>query len=286
MRRAATFAMVASLPAVAISCSLFTSLDGLQNGDDASAVADTSIESSASDGFVDAPKSPPDAGAADSGLALLSCNADGLVAYWPMDEGSGLTINDCHQNIIGLLQGATEPTWGHRADGGNVEFSNPGNIQIGIESVLQLGGPFTIDGWFRSDGAPSTGGYASLFWSFDNDRGFEITHASDGTLYAQVGVDDAGIRADFSQPPYGTWQHLTAVFEPGINLRVYVNGAIVTSITKLETGDPLPNMPATPNNESMYLGPLFGATWSGGIDDLRIFSRALTDDEIAFLAAH
>jgi hypothetical protein len=36
----------------------------------------------------------------------------------------------------------------------------------------------------------------------------------------------------------------------------------------------------------MTLGPLFGSTWIGGVDDLRIFSRALTDDEIAFLAAH
>jgi Concanavalin A-like lectin/glucanases superfamily len=283
MRRATTFAMIASLSAIAISCSLFTSLDGLQNGDDGG--ADASLESSASDAAVDSPTSPSDAGAVDSGLALLSCNADGLIAYWPMDEGSGLTITDCHQGFVGLLQGATEPTWGTRADGGNVEFSGAGNISIGIETALQLGGPFTIDGWFRSDGAPA-GGFASMFWSFDNLAGFEVTHSFDGTLYAQIGVDDAAIRADFSQPPYGTWQHLTAVFEPGINLRVYVNGVIMQTTTVLENGDPLPNVPATPNNESMYMGPLFGSAWVGGVDDVRIFSRALTDDEIAFLAAH
>ncbi|MEO9234850.1 MAG: LamG domain-containing protein [Polyangiaceae bacterium] len=268
----------------AISCSLFTSLDGLQNGDDGG--ADSSLESSASDGSVDSSTSPPDAGAIDSGLALLSCDADGLVAYWPMDEGSGLTITDCHQGIVGLLQGATEPTWGTRAGGANVEFSSPGNIGIGIETVLQLGGPFTISGWFRSDAPPSAGGYASMFWSFDNQTGFEVTHSSDGLLYAQIGFEDAAIRADFSQPPYGTWQHLTAVFEPGINLRVYVNGAIVQTMTMLENGDPLPNVPAAPNNESMYIGPLFSSTWTGGVDDVRIFSRALSDDEIAFLAAH
>ena len=281
MRHAITLAAIASLPALAISCSLFTSLDGLQNGDDGG--ADTSIESSAADVGVDSPTSL-DAGPVDSGLALLSCNADGLVAYWPMDEGSGLTITDCHQGFVGVLQGGTEPTWGTRADGGNVEFSSDGNIAISIETALQLGGPFTIDGWFRSDVAPSS--YASMFWSFDNMTGFEVTHSSDGTLYSQIGFSDAAIRADFGQPPYGTWQHLTAVFEPGINLRVYVNGVIMQTVTMLENGDPLPNVPAAPNNETMYMGPLFSATWTGGIDDVRIFARVLTDDEIAFLAAH
>lgn len=287
-RRAIALAIIGSTPFAAISCSLFTPLDDLQSGKDSGSFVDTRIESSPTDTATGDTTSPIDAGPIDSGLQLLSCNADGLVAYWPMNEGSGLTITDCTQNIMGLFQGTPAPAWGTRADGGNLEFSGSGNINISANTALQLGGPFTLDGWFRSDGAPPAG-YASLFWSFEQPAGFEITESFDGTLYAQVGVAGDAIRADFTEPPpTGVWEHLTAVFEPGVNLRVYVNGVMTQSVNTLESGDALPDEPAGLNSDGPQMGPVFNSSssWTGGIDEVRIFSRALTDDEILFLATH
>ncbi len=275
-------AMIACSPIAGFSCSLFTPLDDLQSGKG----RDASIDVTTVDAAIDS--SPiVDAGPIDSGLALLSCNADGLVAYWPMNEGSGTTITDCTQGIIGNFQGTPSPGWGTRGDGGNLEFTGSGNIHIPSETALQLGGPFTIDGWFRSDAPPS--GYTSLFWSFEEPAGFEITESYDGFLYAQVGVAGQAIRSDFLEPPpLSTWQHLTAVFEPGVNLRVYVNGVRGQVMTTLEDGAALPNVPAGLNTDGPQMGPVFNSSssWVGGIDDVRIFSRALSDDEIAFLASH
>jgi hypothetical protein len=285
-RRAIALTVIATLPIAAISCSLFTPLGDLQSGKkDGGVVLDTSVvEGSIADGANDS-SVVVDAGPTDSGLALLSCNANGLVAYWPMNEGSGSTITDCTQGIVGAFQGSPGPTWGTRGGGGNLEFNGSGNIDIPSEMALQLGGPFTLDGWFRSDGPPD--GYTSLFWSFEEPAGFEITESSDGLLYAQVGVDGQAIRADFPEPPpLSTWEHLTAVFEPGVNLRVYLNGVPGQVVSTLEDGAALPNVPAGLNPDGPQMGPVFSSSWTGGIDDVRIFSRALSDDEIAFLAAH
>src|ERR1019366_8539854 len=100
MRSAALLFVPAALIPIA-SCSLFTSLDGLQGGLDASAPLDAGVDGSKDAAPTDG--SPANDAAFDGGTGLLSCNADGLVAYWPFNEGTGVDVNDCHQGLQGVL---------------------------------------------------------------------------------------------------------------------------------------------------------------------------------------
>jgi hypothetical protein len=77
------------------------------------------------------------------------------------------------------------------------------------------------------------------------------------------------------------WQHLVLVWESRAALRLYLNG-VCDSLTS--RGVSAPGL--TAGAEKLVLGR--GAKdkyWDGLIDDLRIYSCALTDDEIKALAA-
>ena len=72
----------------------------------------------------------------------------------------------------------------------------------------------------------------------------------------------------------GVWHHLTGVSD-GSNLIIYLNGSSDGTSTISFTS-------ATTNTSSLYFGQLYNDTlrWNGRIDELAIFSRALTAAEI------
>jgi hypothetical protein len=273
------------LPAMGIAaCSLFTSLDGLTSGSDAGLETDASSDVAAADVVDASSEATANADAQDGGL--LTCNADGLVAYWPLDEGSGSTAHDCHQGIDGVFGGdASRPAWGSRGSGSDLEFTNDAYVTFGIQSRLALTGPFTVAGWFRADNDPTDD--TSLFWNFAGvgvEGGFEITLDSANNFYAQVGDGTGSTIVAFSVPPFGLWVHAAVVYEPGVRFETFINGASIAKVIVSSDGGALQN--AAADSHEARLGANYSTTrWSGGVDDVRIFSRALDVSEIQQLAA-
>jgi Concanavalin A-like lectin/glucanases superfamily len=270
------------LPALGVAaCSLFTSLDGLNDADDAGSATDASSDVVTTD-VVDA---GTDAIAiTDAQGGLLACDAEGLVAYWPLDEGSGSTAHDCHQGLDGIFGGDAGPHWGTRGSGIDLEFSNDAYVTFGVQGALQVAGPFTVSGWFRPDNDPTDD--TSIFWNFSGGlfQGFEITLNSANNFYAQVGDGTQSTIVPFNVPTLGAWVHAAFVYEPGVRFETFVNGASVGKTTVNSSGGPL--LSATACTHEARLGANYSSTsWTGGIDDVRIFSRALTASEIQQLAA-
>jgi hypothetical protein len=130
--------------------------------------------------------------------------------------------------------------------------------------------------------------YVSLFWNYDGDTfsGFEITVAPDGTSYAQAGFGGVHLAAIYPTLTLGTWTHLTAVFRPGVELRIYVNGVTTGAASTLADGGSLAGLTVAPDDHDMRFGAdNMDSVWTGGIDDVRVFSRALSDSEIIQIAA-
>jgi hypothetical protein len=283
MRRTALLIVLAALVPTAIaSCSLFTSLDGLQGGTS----SDAAIDSFAIDAATNETSTVTDA-ALDASTGLLSCNADGLVAFWPFNEGTGGEVHDCHQGLQGVFSSGGV-SWGKRGTDSALEFSGgAGYVTLGSVAALQLPGPFTVAGWFRIDANPIN--YTSLFWNYDGDTlvGFEITTSPDGLTYAQVGFGGENTQVYFSSLPLGVWVHLAATFTPGVELRIFLNGANVGVTTTLASdGGSLAGLSVAADDHDVRFGaddP--DSTWTGGVDDVRVFSRVLTDLELQTLAS-
>lgn len=216
-----------------------------------------------------------------------TCNEDGLVARWPLDEGRLTIVHDCTSNELhGAIPGQfTAMAWGTRGDGGCIEIRGAGDIlALGKPALLDLPGAFTLAGWIRSDSNPSA--YLGFLWRFGSQRGWELSMSSNGELYAQVAVEGGVVESRFPPLLENRWTHIAAVFEPGERLEVYMNGESVGKTTVLKSGDALPDGGALTPTSGLIAGPLGGADarWYGAIDDLRVYSRALTESELLALA--
>jgi hypothetical protein len=265
------------------ACSLLTSLDGFSEPTPATS-AEASAEA-ASDGGGDASVTIDGPAEATTDAAPFDCDAAGLVAFYGFDEGAGGLVHDCSPHHLGgtFDASAGNTAWGTRGGSGAITFTGyDGRVTIPAAPELDMPGAFTIAGFFRVDAPPSS--YVSLAWHYPG-LGWEITFAADAA-YAQVRLA-SGELLFLSFPPIAMakWKHLAAVYEPGVRLEIYVDGTSAGKLSSLD-GGALPNVPAATANAALTIGSVFdGTSWSGGADDLAIFARALSDAELAALAA-
>jgi YVTN family beta-propeller protein len=214
---------------------------------------------------------------------------DGLVGYWPMDEGSGATTTDASGNGNPIT--LNNAIWAHSY--APVQFINPSALDLDSTSYIQAphanpaldfgaNQDFSITMWVkksvlaspyanilsnRSDIAGSHPGFAL---TTDQYADRWVATLSDGTHTAQV---SGGLIADQQ------WHHLVATFDRDGMLTLYQDGAFVantsiTGVTNITTGLPLSigNYTASSN------------TFAGTLDDLRIYNRLLSANDRSILS--
>lgn len=220
------------------------------------------------------------------GVATLASGTltNGLVAYWPLDEGNGTLADDAsgngHNGIV------TGPMWIPGQFGSALQFSGPNYMSAG--SFPSATASYSVSAWvfiqpyaiaapianIISTDAPG-GGWALYATFGPGDDGYEFHFASPGAPqgYALVSCNTCFVP--------GSWVHLAAVVDDEAStLTLYVNGAPVKATTT--TSPILPGSSTLYVARSAALNPTFPLT--GEIDDIAIYSRALVAEEVAQLA--
>lgn len=201
----------------------------------------------------------------------------GLAHRWTFDETAGTTAHDIVGGSDGTLLNwnATEAKWIPGRVGGALQFSSADDAVIATPPAL-------------------TGSYAVSFWLNVIDRygtnprifgsrvGNEIVVNNDsfrGVAYYGPGSREAA--ADPSQPTYNTWDHYVLNFNvvtgQGI---VYRNGTPVAIGSYSESA----SLATWVFGHSSDLGNTTDSL-HGALDDLRVYNRLLTDDDVALLAS-
>jgi hypothetical protein len=240
-----------------------TSADGGEGGPDGD--ADASNVADAFDAF------KPD-------VAALGCGVAGnaLEGYWQMDEDGGTVVSDCSgKGVIGTLNGTFQRIAG-RIGAGALHFDGNGYIDLG--NTLALSGPISIAAWVKVDSFASNGRVLSKSGAVP-DRGFDLTLESKGTAHFQIALDGTNEVGAEDAAPSGVWTHIAGVFVPGTEVRLFVDGKRAATVTTTATSS-VYSQPAQIARRADDAGRLTGA-----VDDVRIYSRVLTDAEIADLAA-
>ncbi|NTU46678.1 DUF2341 domain-containing protein [Candidatus Roizmanbacteria bacterium] len=220
--------------------------------------------------------------------AVLSANnkqgdflSKGLVGYWKMDEatwsGTLSEVKDASGNgNNGQAQGATGgkayPAGGKFGNGGY--FDGVDDWVSGSFSGISQGGPFTISVWtyFNDNSTTSyktvvslsgktTFGYVKDFNSFDFGTANGYTRVGAGT------------------PTLHVWEHYVAVYD-GNKMFIYKNGALKQSTSGVING--LITSYSIGKCQSCWFGGN-AAYMNGLIDDLRIYNRALSPQEVSSL---
>ena len=205
--------------------------------------------------------------------------ADGLIAYWPLDDDAQDQIADSHgvPKPDGTTLTYVDSPFGL---GKSVDLDGVNQyIEINAENedVFDFGAPdnptgFTITAWFRVD--DFTKNWQALAAKGENNR-WRI-HRQDNltNMTANGGAGDVnGGETDVTD---GGLYHLALVSDvDGGAVRLYINGAL-----EMAGG-----APALENNGMpMMLGEnpdASGRTWDGLIDDVGAWNRALTEEEVA-----
>ena len=212
-----------------------------------------------------------DKGSASSDLAR------GLVGRWTFDDGKGSIARDAsgRGNDGSVMGGAS---WTKGIIGGALEFDGSDDfVSIPNESAFDITGNVTVSAWIQVKSF--TKPWQSIVTKGDrawrihragsrNSVGFacsDLSRDQVGDLYGNRDVDD------------GKWHHVAGVLN-GTKASIFVDGALDASTNAS------PNISV--NDYAVLIGANAQATgrlFHGLIDDVRIYDRALSVDELRAL---
>ncbi len=212
--------------------------------------------------------------------AASPSHIDGLVGHWKFDEGGGsVALDSSGHSHHGEIHGATYINTDLPPVPGNVSALNFG----GLDEVVILDSPdlsfgpgqaFSIALWFKLT-QPRDVYHIIGKRSGCGPMNYQL--ARDGGLYhfnwPRV---DAGVDIPLNQ-----YMHGAVTFDGLGTLRMYLNGAEVVSATSYAlTDNPASNVEIASSG-----GCTEHQNFPGVIDDVRIYNRALTADEVKRLAS-
>lgn len=214
-----------------------------------------------------------------------------IVADWHFNESGGATAVDSsgygNNGTFGPAGSSLDPERiGDGKLGGALRFDGSDHVVVEHSSSLEPAN-ITVEAWVRSlPGAPPYG------WSYvvsksSVDCGFAawaLYTGATGGMYFYINGGGC-IMTEGASPRQiwdGQWHHIAGTFD-GAAVRLYVDGVEVGNGTPY-TG-PLYYPGSTASNRTLYIGtyesPICSLPFRGDIDEVRVWSRALSQCEIA-----
>ncbi len=231
--------------------------DGPSDGPSADAAADVAAPDAAPDSAPDA--APPSAG---------------LVAHWALDEGQGTVVRDGTGNLNDgtLING---PVWIAGAVAGSaLRFDGSDDyVELAVRTLPRAEAPKSLAVWFRNNATtPRLRNLVALF-NDPMNTGIHLGFDTEQVAVWRYGDFDPIIKS--TSAPDGGWHHLLYTWD-GTTHHLYLDGASVGTST------------AAMKNGAIQTARL--GTWqvpeelfTGDLDDVRVYDRALTASEIAAL---
>jgi len=204
-------------------------------------------------------------------------------AYWKLNESRGrVAFDSSGHGLNGRFSNEPKRIRGIR--NGAVNFDGVNDyIQFGTSSAFRLVGSMTISAWINPSFFPVDD--TAIVSQLQNGYGYQLDTTADRgprTVGFKLTNASGHLMARYGATPLvvGTWYHVAGVYDARARtLDVYLNG-------KLDDGVLLGPVTGTQHSSrsALYVGrrsDLKGFEFVGYIHDVRIYSFALTDPEIA-----
>jgi len=208
-----------------------------------------------------------------SGVIAAAAPDSGLVAAYGFEETSGAAVTDASPaRNNGAIAGAARTASGRygRAlsfDGLDDVVTIAGSPSLDLSTGMTLEAwvrPTALSGWRSVVLKERPGGLAYGLYAHDN------APRPAATVFVEDDVSAAGTTAI----PLNAWTHVAATYD-GADLRLYVNGTLAG--TQAAAG----RLP--PSADPLRIGGnlVWGEHFTGRIDEVRVYNRALSPAEIA-----
>ncbi|MBC7327858.1 glycoside hydrolase family 99-like domain-containing protein [bacterium] len=201
----------------------------------------------------------------------MSSPPEGLIGYWKFDEGKGNIAMDSSPNgIRAIIKGAE---WTKGMSGSAIQFRGKDSVIIDSEKLDGMD-ELTLSCWILLQG---DGRYSPIA---KKDCVYRFIFLPEGDHFVIATENNpwysSGAILPFKGVSRGKWCHISATYKSG-DLRVYVDGELVAQTGKV-TGR-VKHSSSNPLVLGLSDGPNLD-NFIGKIDELMVFQRALTSDEI------
>ncbi|HID55274.1 TPA: LamG domain-containing protein [Candidatus Poribacteria bacterium] len=211
-----------------------------------------------------------------SGLsAARQVARESLVGYWPFDEGGGDKVKDesGNGNDGKIVKSGEYPKWVQGKFGTALDFGGNGSyVAVPDSKSLDLTKSVTYMAWFKLN-EPIQGQRRMM--SKNNSIFFLFDFGNPTSLDFLVKPNNDFVESKTVDWKIGEWYHVAGTYD-GDALRIYING-------KLE-GERKGVPEIAPSDLELWIGAddwrLPTTSFPGVIDEVRIYDRALSEEEI------
>jgi len=199
-----------------------------------------------------------------------------LVSYYKFDENTGTTVGDSVGSNTGTWDGSPSGQWttGKINSGGYID-GNLNHVTIPDSPSLDFTTAVSISCWiYKSDLAGNRDIISKRSAWGTTSIPFELT--TDGTNISWRVIGNSTYPTLNASLVINTWYHIVATWD-GTTQYIYVNGSSIGSTSRTGT--------ITTNTTAVEIGmlPGGGENFLGTIDEVGIWSRALTSTEVTTL---
>ncbi len=193
---------------------------------------------------------------------------NGLVGSWSFNEGSGTVVNDSSSYANhGTLNNAA---WTAGFSGTGLSFDGDSDyVVIPNSNSLRINTSFSMGGWVYPTGEDSL---KYLITLGEGNTNYSIRETEDGYLQFYLpGISPNQLTGP--KLPTNQWSHVVAVYDQENNqLKLYLNSVLIAS--KAITGS------ISSSTAALYFSKNSTSAWQGIMDEVRLYGRALTSQEV------
>ncbi|MEI6607603.1 MAG: SUMF1/EgtB/PvdO family nonheme iron enzyme, partial [Verrucomicrobiota bacterium] len=203
----------------------------------------------------------------------------GLVAYYPFDENANDASGNGNNGMLGTGESAPLLTT-DRFGVSNKAYSFDGNDIVVVARNASLEpSQITISLWVNISSSSNL--HQLVRKELNNGSGYDVRWEPPyGAFSIKAGGSWDGATFDRSLVPVGEWKQLTCVYDQ-TNMMVYINGILRGTKTHSRGG------PIQHDASDLWLGleTYSARCLQGKLDDIRIYNRAISSNEVARLYA-
>jgi hypothetical protein len=235
------------------------------------------------------------------------------LVYWNFNEGSGTVVKDSKSAFTGDLMEGTLFSSSEKIEGSSLSFNGTADyVQTNLTNEIQVAENITMMAWFKTNVTDVTqqhifwiGDPAGNGWGAQQEINVTINHfnaalqTNNLCLFygssADTGPNNVNIVSSDAVFAPGEWHHISAVIKnmSGVDgpteAALYLDGVLLTPYdwTTTTFGFANSNIAGDLIDRSLWTSPLrigIGGTltraFNGYIDEVKIFTAALTVDQI------
>ena len=194
-----------------------------------------------------------------------------LVGWWKFDEGMGqVAVDWSGQGNHGALQG--DPQWAPGQVGDALEFDGSDDfVDCGANEIFNIDTNITVMSWIKVQQFDKN--WQAIVTKGDNSWRLHRSNNTDNIAWGTSGLDPTDITGSINVND-GEWHHVAGVYD-GTQKILYIDGNIDISANTTGSIDGSTYHVNIGENAQQT-----GRNWTGLIDDVRVYSRALTMDQI------